>query len=219
MIVEGGSIDDTWPVAQEVATQLAQRNDLVRVLAIQQDGRGKFDAVRKGFEASTGDVLAILDGDLAVAPEVLGDFISPVLEGEADVVIGDRLTLGMERGAMRSLNYLANIFLATVITRIGQRTVKDSLCGTKVLLREDWNQILANFSDLVDEDPFGDYSIILGSVGLGRQILNVPTVYRARTYGETNILRFRDGLKLMKVLASWNSRLADVASVQLVRAV
>ena len=218
VIVEGGSSDDTWPVAQEVAMKLAHRNDLVHVLAIQQDGRGKFDAVRKGFEASKGDVLVILDGDLAVAPEVLGDFIRPVLEGEADVVIGDRLTLGMERGAMRSLNYLANIFLATVITRIGHRTVKDSLCGTKVLLREDWNQILADFPDIVEKDPFGDYSIILGSIGLGRQILNVPTVYRARTYGETNILRFRDGLKLLKVLALWHSRLAEVASVQFVRA-
>jgi len=108
---------------------------------------------------------------------------------------------------MRALNYAANLLLAKIVSRVAQRSVDDSLCGTKVLWRDDWHEIESRFPDLLGIDPFGDYSIIFGAAAIRRQILSVPTVYRARTYGETNILRFRDGLKLLRVISAWHREL------------
>ena len=110
----------------------------------QGDGKGKGDAVRKGFAAATGDMLFILDADLTVPPEDLPKFYAALAEGKAEFVNGSRLVYPMEGEAMRFLNSLGNKFFGLALSAILEQRLKDTLCGTKVLFRRDYERIAAD---------------------------------------------------------------------------
>ncbi len=170
-------------------------------LILQGDGKGKGDAVRKGFAAATGDVLFILDADLTVPPEDLPKFLDALAEGTGEFINGSRLVYPMEGEAMRFLNLLGNKFFSMMFTWILGRSVKDTLCGTKVLRRSAYEQIVRGRSHFGEFDPFGDFDLLFGAARLGLAIVDVPVRYRARTYGETKIDRFKHGFLLLKMTA------------------
>ena len=159
----------------------------------QGDGKGKGDAVRKGFDAATGDVLFILDADLTVPPEELPKFYAAISEGKAEFVNGSRLVYPMEGQAMRFLNSLGNKFFGLALSSVLEQRLKDTLCGTKVLFRRDYERIAASRSFFGDFDPFGDFDLLFGAAKQNLKIMELPIRYRARTYGETKISRFREG--------------------------
>jgi glycosyltransferase involved in cell wall biosynthesis/SAM-dependent methyltransferase len=167
----------------------------------QGDGKGKGDAVRKGFAAATGDVLMILDADLTVPPEDLPRFFQPIVDGTAEFINGTRLVYPMEDQAMRFLNKLGNRFFSMLFTWLLGQRFRDTLCGTKVLTRRNYEMIAANRNYFGEFDPFGDFDLIFGAAKADFKIIEVPVRYRARTYGETNIHRFRHGWMLLKM--SW----------------
>ena len=76
---------------------------------------------------------------------------------------------------------------------------KDTLCGTKALLKKDYEKIKANRNYFGDFDPFGDFDLIFGAVKQNLKVVEVPIRYKERTYGRTNISRFRHGWLLMKM--------------------
>lgn len=196
IFVEGHSRDDTWEVIQrEVA---AYRGPLT-VSALRQSGRGKWDAVHTGFAAATGDVLVIQDADLTAPPEDLPKFFAAVASGSAEFANGSRLVYPMEKQAMRFLNLLGNKFFALSLSFVLGQPIKDSLCGTKMLLRSDYERILARIEVLGNFDPFGDFNLLFGSALLKLRIRDIPVRYKDRTYGETNISRFRHGWLLLKM--------------------
>ncbi|MBL9214680.1 MAG: glycosyltransferase [Opitutaceae bacterium] len=196
IFVEGNSRDDTWEVIQrEVAAYRGPH--LVR--AMQQPGRGKWDAVRTGFAAAQGDVLVIQDADLTAPPEELGKFFQCLTDGTAEFVNGSRLVYPMEKRAMRFLNLLGNKFFATALSYVLGQAVKDSLCGTKMILRSDYERLLRRITVLGDFDPFGDFNLLFGASLLNLRIRDLPVRYRDRTYGETNISRFAHGWLLLRM--------------------
>ena len=196
ILVEGHSRDDTWAVIQrEVAAYRGPH--LVR--ALQQPGKGKWDAVRAGFAAARGDVLVIQDADLTAPPEDLPKFFEALTSGCAEFVNGSRLVYPMEARAMRFLNLLGNKFFATALTFVLGQPVKDSLCGTKMLLRSDYERLLRRIAELGDFDPFGDFNLLFGSALLDLRIRDLPVRYKDRTYGETNISRFTHGWLLLRM--------------------
>jgi SAM-dependent methyltransferase len=196
IFVEGNSTDDTWRVLE---TAVKERNDpLVRL--IRQPGRGKGDAVRAGFSQATGDVLMILDADLTVPAEMLPRFYEVVASGHADFANGTRLVYRMDGRAMQFLNLLANHFFAWAFSYVLGQSVRDTLCGTKVMRRSLYERIAANRSYFGDFDPFGDFDLLFGAARLSAKIADVPIRYRDREYGETNISRFRHGLLLFRML-------------------
>jgi glycosyltransferase involved in cell wall biosynthesis len=154
-----------------------------------------------GFEKATGEVLMILDADLTVPPEELPRFLAPIANGIADFTHGSRLVYPMEGEAMRFLNILGNKFFSLGFTFVLGQRFKDTLCGTKVFYRSDWQKILALRAYFGDFDPFGDFEMLFGSTKLNHKILEIPVHYKARTYGETNISRFTHGLVLLRMLA------------------
>ena len=164
-----------------------------------QDGRGKGDAVRKGFAAAGGDILMILDADLTMPPEDLPKFYRAIAEDQGEFINGCRLVYPMEKQAMRFLNLLGNKFFSMMFTWILNQRFKDTLCGTKVLFRKDYKKIQANRSYFGDFDPFGDFDLIFGAVKQNLKVVEVPIRYRERTYGSTNISRFRHGWLLLKM--------------------
>ncbi len=143
----------------------------------------------------------ILDADLTVPPEDLPKFYRALIEDHGEFINGCRLVYPMERQAMRFLNYLGNKFFSMMFTWILNQRFKDTLCGTKALFKKDYEKIDANRSYFGDFDPFGDFDLIFGAVKQNLKVVEVPVTYRARTYGETNINRFKHGWLLLKM--SW----------------
>jgi hypothetical protein len=198
IFVEGHSDDGTWHEIERVRS-LWDGRDGVRVRALQQTGKGKADAVRLGFANASGDVLTILDADLTMPPEVLTRFYDAYCHGTADFVNGTRLVYPMEGEAMRFLNRLGNVFFAKLLSFVLDVRLGDSLCGTKLLTRRDYERFVRWRCDFGDFDPFGDFELLFPAAVLGIGIIDVPVYYRARTYGTTNIRRFRDGAVLFRM--------------------
>jgi glycosyltransferase involved in cell wall biosynthesis len=165
----------------------------------QGEGKGKGDAVRKGFAAATGDVLFILDADLTVPPEDLPQFYLAIAEGRGEFINGSRLAYPMEGEAMRFLNTLGNKAFGLALSAVLEQRLKDTLCGTKVMFRRDYERLAANRHFFGDFDPFGDFDLLFGAAKLNLKIVELPIRYRARTYGETKISRFKNGVELLRM--------------------
>lgn len=198
IFVEGNSTDDTWATIQRIAEEYKDRFD---IKILQQDGKGKGNAVRNGFAVATGDILMILDADLTVPPEDLPKFYNAIASGKGDFVNGSRLVYPMEKKAMRFLNLLGNKFFSLLFSWLLERPFKDTLCGTKVIFRTDYYRLIANRKFFGDFDPFGDFDLIFGAFKLNLKIVEVPIRYRERTYGDTNISRFKHGFILLQMCA------------------
>jgi SAM-dependent methyltransferase len=197
LFVEGNSTDDTEAVIRQVVAEHPHRP--LRLL--KQPGRGKGDAVRFGFAQAKGDVVLILDSDMGVAPEDVPKFVHALVRGKGEMVNGSRMVYPMEGRAMRFLNLLANRFFARLFSWLLGQQVRDTLCGTKALYREDYERIAANRSFFGDFDPFGDFDLLFGASRLSLRIVDVAIRYHERRYGETNISRFSHGWLLLRMSA------------------
>lgn len=193
IFVEGNSRDGTLEEMQRVAIKYPERN----ISWYKQEGKGKGDAVRKGFAHARGDVLMILDGDLTMPPEELPKFFDALIEGKGEFINGSRLVYGMENGAMRFLNLLANYFFSVLFSWLLDQKVKDTLCGTKVLMAKDYEKIAANRHFFGNFDPFGDFDLLFGAAKLNLKIIDLPVHYKSRTYGTSQIRRFMHGWILL----------------------
>jgi glycosyltransferase involved in cell wall biosynthesis len=195
IFVEGHSSDGTLnAIEREAAARPG-----TRCLWMRQSGAGKGNAVREGFARASGDVLVILDADLTVAPEDLPRFVDALVSGRGEFVNGVRLVYPMEEKAMRFLNLVGNKFFSLVFSWLLGQPIKDTLCGTKVLWRRDYERIVANRAYFGDFDPFGDFDLLFGAAKLSRKIVELPVRYRQRTYGETQIRRWRHGWLLLRM--------------------
>ncbi len=195
VFVEGHSQDNTYEVIQE---NIPKFNRSASVY--QQTGKGKGDAIRLGFEKASGDILMILDADLTVPPEDLPRFYDALVNAKGDFINGVRLVYPMEKEAMRFFNFLGNKFFSLAFSWLLGQSIKDTLCGTKVLWKSDYELIAKNRFYFGDFDPFGDFDLIFGSAKLNHKIVDLPIRYRERTYGSTNIQRWKHGLLLLRML-------------------
>jgi SAM-dependent methyltransferase len=196
IFVEGHSTDDTYrTIEREISARPHRRSKLLR-----QKGKGKGDAVRLGFAEATGDILMILDADLTVPPEDLPRFVEAIATGTGEFINGVRLVYPFEDGAMRFLNLLGNKFFSVAFSWLLGQSIKDTLCGTKVVWRDDYERIAANRAQFGLLDPFGDFDLIFGAAKQNLRLVDLPVRYRERTYGTTNIQRFRHGLLLLRMV-------------------
>lgn len=197
VFVEGHSTDDTWAAIEKAIAEHPER----RARLLRQTGKGKGDAVRLGFAVAEGDVLMILDADLTVPPEDLPRFLEALERSTGDFINGVRLVYPMEDRAMRFLNLVGNKFFALSFSWLLGQPIKDTLCGTKVLWKDHYERIAANRAYFGEFDPFGDFDLIFGAAKQNLKIVDLPVRYRERTYGTTNIQRFRHGLMLLQMVA------------------
>lgn len=196
IIVEGNSTDDTWEVIQR---EVAAYQGPLQIRCLQQPGKGKWDAVFAGFAEARGDVIVIQDGDLTAPPEDLPKFYAALASGRAEFANGSRLVYPMESEAMRALNFCGNKFFALALSFVIDRPIKDSLCGTKMLLRQDYLRLIARIEEFGEFDPYGDFNLIFGSSLLDLAIRDVPVRYRDRAYGDTNISRYSGAMLLLRM--------------------
>ncbi|RJF76781.1 glycosyltransferase [Azospirillum cavernae] len=197
---EGHSKDGTYEECERVRDAYPDWD----IKVMRQPGKGKGDAVRAGFKVARGDILIILDADLTVPPETMGKFYQAMVSGKGEFVNGTRLVYPMAAEAMRFLNFLANRAFARIFSYLLNQRFTDTLCGTKVLWRKDYEEIVANRHYFGDFDPFGDFDLIFGAAKLNLKIVEVPVRYADRSYGETQISRFTHGWLLARmVVFAW----------------
>jgi glycosyltransferase involved in cell wall biosynthesis len=197
VFVEGNSTDDTEETIRTVIAENPQRP----LRFLKQTGKGKGDAVRLGFAEARGDIVLILDSDMGVVPEDVPKFVQALVRGKGEMVNGSRLVYPMEGRAMRFLNLVANKLFALLFTWLLGQQVRDTLCGTKAMYREDYDRIARGRSYFGDFDPFGDFDLLFGASRLNLRIVDLAVRYHERTYGATNISRFRHGLLLARMSA------------------
>jgi ubiquinone/menaquinone biosynthesis C-methylase UbiE len=197
IFVEGNSKDDTYGAIQR---EIAHRPG-ARVKLFKQPGKGKGDAVRVGFREASGELLMILDADLTVPPEDLPRFYEAWRSGKAEFVNGVRLVYPMEEKAMRFFNLLGNKFFSVAFSWLLSQNIKDTLCGTKVLSKRDYEMIAANRAYFGEIDPFGDFDLIFGAAKYNLKLVDLPVRYGERIYGETNIQRWSHGWLLLRMVA------------------
>ncbi|NGZ08325.1 MAG: glycosyltransferase [Nitrospira sp. LK70] len=206
IFVDGHSTDGTQEEIRRVIELYPSKN----ITLLVQDGRGKGDAVRKGFTHATGDALMILDADLTVPPEDLPKFYDAIASGKGEFINGCRLVYPMEAQAMRLLNLIGNKFFSLTFSWLLTQRITDTLCGTKVLLRRDYERLAVNRDYFGNFDPFGDFDLLFGASKLNLHILEIPIRYQERTYGTTNIQRFAHGWSLVKMIVYGFLRLKAV---------
>ena len=197
IFIEGHSTDNTW----ETICELKEKYQATHNIQIdRQEGAGKGDAVRKGFSMATKEILMILDADLTMPPEELPRFYDALTTRKGEFINGSRLVYPMEKQAMRFFNLLGNKFFAVMFSFVLGQRFKDTLCGTKVLTRENYLKLSAHRAYFGEFDPFGDFDLIFGAARMALRIVEVPIHYRERTYGSTNIERWKHGLILVRML-------------------
>jgi Glycosyl transferase family 2 len=197
IFVEGNSTDDTW---QRIVEMKGKYGATHNIRIDRQTGKGKGDAVRKGFAMASKEIVMILDADLTTPPEELPRFYAALVSDKGEFINGSRLVYPMEKQAMRFLNMVANKFFALMFSFVLGQRFKDTLCGTKVLTRENYLKLAAHRNFFGDFDPFGDFDLIFGAARMALRIVEVPVHYRERTYGETNIQRWKHGAILLQML-------------------
>jgi SAM-dependent methyltransferase len=207
IFVEGNSTDNTWETIQQVKAKHPSR----AIKILQQGGKGKGDAVRTGFAVAEGEILMILDADLTVPPEELPKFYDAVVCGACEFANGSRLVYPMDEKAMQFLNLCANKTFGILFSWLLGQPVKDTLCGTKVLTKENYERIAENRTYFGEFDPFGDFDLLFGASKLNLKILDVPIRYKERVYGETNIHRWKHGWLLLEMVTFAAAKLKFVA--------
>ena len=196
IFIEGHSRDATWAEIQRVKEAYPDK----RIVTLQQTGKGKGNAVREAFAVATGDVLMILDADLTMPPEELPKFYDAIMSGKAEFANGSRLIYPMEKRAMQFLNMIANKSFGILFSWLLGQRVKDTLCGTKVLRRSHYERIVAQRAYFGEFDPFGDFDLLFGADKLNLKIRDIPIRYHERTYGSTNIQRWKHGVLLLRMV-------------------
>jgi hypothetical protein len=197
IFVEGHSTDDTWETIRTIQKRYGDRR---RIIIARQDGKGKGDAVRKGFSIASKEILMILDADMTVPPENLPLFYDAIVRNKGEFINGSRLVYPMDEKAMRFLNMIGNKFFALAFSFVLGQRFKDTLCGTKVMTKKNYDRIAAHRGFFGDFDPFGDFDLLFGAARLGLSIKEIPIRYRERTYGTTNIDRWKHGFLLLRML-------------------
>lgn len=196
IFVEGGSSDGTYGAIERAIADNPTRDCRL----FKQSGKGKGDAVRLGFSKATGDILMIYDADRTVPASDLPRFYDALSNGSGEFINGCRLIYPMENEAMRFLNLIGNRFFSVAFRFLLGQPIKDTLCGTKVLRKDDYEKIAANRAYFGDFDPFGDFDLLFGAAKLNHKIVDLPIRYGARTYGETNISRWKHGVLLLRMV-------------------
>ncbi|MBL8073767.1 MAG: glycosyltransferase [Nitrospira sp.] len=195
LFVDGHSTDGTAEEIKRVAAFYPGRT--IKLLI--QDGQGKSDAVRKGFAHAMGDILMTLDADATMPPEALPKFYEAIASGKGELIIGCRLIYSQEGRTMPLLTLFGNTVCGMVFSWLLNQQIKDTLCGTKVLFRRDYERLATDRPYFGEFDPLGDFELLFGASKLNLQVVEIPVRYEARTFGGATIGRFVQGRMLFKM--------------------
>jgi glycosyltransferase involved in cell wall biosynthesis len=187
VVVEDCSTDGTKAHLEELQRQFGF------TLLLQPRNRGKGAALRRGFAAVSGNIVAIQDADLEYSPEELPSLAQLIIDGRADVVYGSRF-LGQHRVFLFT-HYLGNRVLTLITNVLYNTMLSDMETCYKVMRRE-----VLDGLDL-QSDGFGIEPEITAKIfKRGCRVYEVPITYDGRGYDEGKKITWRDGLVALWVL-------------------
>lgn len=196
IFIEGHSKDNTFAA---IKNEIKNYQGWLKTRLLKQKGIGKSDAVRLGLAKAKNEMLIIFDADLSVHPIDIKKFYNALSSGKTELANGSRLIYPLEKQAMATLNIFGNKMFSTIFSYLLGQPIKDTLCGTKAILKKHYELILKGRNYFGDFDPFGDYDLLFGASRLNLKITDIPVRYHERVYGKTNISRFSHGLLLLKM--------------------
>lgn len=193
LFVEGHSTDGTWEEIQKV---VAEQRGPVTVRGLQQDGKGKGDALHKAIREAKGDILIVYDGDFTVHPSELPKLYDAIASGNAEFVNGSRLVYPMQEKAMPMFNLAGNKLFSLLFSWLFGQHIVDVLSPVKAFLRSAYAGMTTRL------DPFGDFDLFLGAARQHQRIRETPLRYLERTYGTTKLHPIKHGWMLLKLFWS-----------------
>ena len=100
---------------------------------------------------------------------------------------------------------MGNSIFSRAFSFILGQPIKDTLCGTKVLWRSDWERIKPLMGSWGTDDRWGDYELIFGAAKCNLRIHDLPIHYQERRYGTTKMVKvFWNGLNMLRMcIAAW----------------
>jgi glycosyltransferase involved in cell wall biosynthesis len=205
IVVDGHSEDDTIAVARQL------RPD-VRI--VRQTRRGKGNALACGFEAATGDVIAMVDADGSADPGEIPKFVDALLNG-ADFAKGTRFAAGGGSADITRLRRLGNRLLGTAVNLCHGTHYSDLCYGYNVF----WQKYVPVLGLDVTSPPsrkgdgrlWGDGFEIETLIHMrvaeeGLRVAEVPSFEHSRIYGVSNLDAFSDGLRVLTTILAERRR-------------
>lgn len=191
ILVNGHSTDNTVAVAKSL------RPD-IRI--IEQEGRGKGDAMRVGFAACTQEIIVMLDADGSADPAEIPAFVDALLKG-SDFAKGSRFLRGGGSKDLTLLRSLGNLGLCGLVNLLFKERFTDLCYGYNVF----WRRCLERVT--LDCNGFDiEAQLCLRMYKAGFKFVEVPSMEHTRLHGESNLHTFRDGWLVLKVILRewWN---------------
>jgi glycosyltransferase involved in cell wall biosynthesis len=193
IVVDDCSTDGTRDLLAHLQAELGF------TLLLQPHNMGKGAALRRGFEAVSGDIVVIQDADLEYSPEEFPTLIELIREGRADVVYGSRF-LGRHRVFLFT-HYAGNRFL-TLLTNILYNTMLSDMETCYKVMR---TEVLRSMT--LRSDGFGIEPELTAKIfKRGYRVYEVPITYDGRTYEEGKKIGWKDGLVALWVLLRYRFR-------------
>lgn len=183
VLVEDGSRDRTWEIAQE----LAREHPTIFKVFKQPHNMGKGAALRRAVKECTGDLAIFQDADMEYDPHDYPRILKPILDGRAEVVFGSRFT-GEERKVLFFWHSLANQFLTLLSNMFNDTNWTDMETCYKAFVADRLRAIP------LESDRFGIEPEIAAKVALNRLLMfEVPINYNGRSYEEGKKITWKDG--------------------------
>ena len=147
----------------------------------------KSENVYKGIELSDGDIIVIYDADLTVSFKDIELSLEILKKTNADFINCTRMIYPQKDGAMKFLNFIGNSFFAGLFSVLFKKKITDTLCGTKIFYKKDWNKIKKDVSNWGMKDLWGDFDLLIVAYKNNLKIIEVPVTYYERKNNDTKM--------------------------------
>jgi len=190
--------------SHSIALELEKKHPEIIVFR-HAENQGKGAALRTGFKEATGDFVAVQDADLEYDPDDLRRLLIPLINEDADVVLGSRfLSAGFHR-VLYFWHSMGNRFLTFISNMLTDLNLTDMETCYKVFRRDVIKKIT------IEENRFGFEPEIVAKIAHMRlRIFEVGISYRGRTYEEGKKIRAKDGFRALYCIFKYNAHRAPV---------
>ena len=193
VIVDDASTDGST----EIIEQLARTHLQIKPI-LQKKNQGKGAAIRKAIDAASGDIAIIQDADLEYDPNDFRVVLTPILQGDADVVYGSRFIIKKEGRDLYSKHALGNRFLTFLSNRFTNLNLTDMETCYKAFCLQSLKTIPLR------SNRFGIEPEITAKIAKRKlRVHEVPISYHARTYAEGKKIKWKDGIVAIYVILKY----------------
>lgn len=193
VVVDNASSDKTFELASACASEIGESHCTI----LQESRRGKACAVKRAFSDIEADVYVMVDADCTYPAEDLDALLRPVLEGKADMVVGNRHAEGAySRENKRPFHDWGNKLVMRLINLLFNGHLKDILSGYRVMTRD----FVRSYPILVKGFAI-ETEMSIHALDKGFRVVEVPTHYKDRPEGSSSKLNtFSDGIRILTLI-------------------